>query len=352
MEARLRDALLVALRNDVEKHRRLRQQCPATPGIVLKVNGTRLRSTVAAPVADRKRSRDAVEATASSTVDDWPSLVLVALASALGQLESDPCDNVEVSTSAAPVMSTASVLGEVSGVEVRHCQLRAAHVCSGGEADAHPVSLEDVLFAEQRPWRSAAAAALPATSSVGLTTLDLECNELGDAGVRVLCNGLLPRLRSLRRLLLASNGITAAGFLYLVNCAATPNTCAAHLPPQLETLGLTNNPLGTGDEEPGDDTPTAEVWCAAFRALVRSLAPTLRRLHLNHAGLNAQVVLHVVQTLFECVGHQRAPCTFDMVYLRANAVADTEAALRLLLSGVSREDAATLTHFCRTHVSL
>ncbi|CAG9576681.1 conserved hypothetical protein [Leishmania major strain Friedlin] len=352
MGAHLRDVLLASLQRDVEKHQRVAQRNATPPGFVLKVHGVQLQSSVAAK--DRKRHRDRADHTpprrsenSISQGEAWPSLVLAALSSVLQQLESDAQEQQREAAHESAAPSAVSALRSVAGVEVRHCRLQAHHLCADDRCATDSVSLADILLSPQRLWNSATQTA-PSPAYMRLVTLDLECNELGDAGVRLLCSGLLVHLRGLRRLLLASNNITKDGLLVLVDSARSHDE--GHLPPNLETIGLTNNPLGTHALRTVHGHPSENAFCDAFRTLVLRLSSTLRRVHLNHAGLSTREVSSVLQALFECVVQHPGPCAFDTVYLRENEHVDKEEALRLLCSKV--EDLEKLDTFLRRHVSM
>ncbi|KAG5475570.1 hypothetical protein LSCM4_04152 [Leishmania orientalis] len=352
MGANLQDILLASLRHDVKKHQRHAQRTATLPGFVLKVNGMQLFSSVATKF--RKRPHDRTDTspprrTGSTESQDeaWPSLVLATLSSVLQQLESDQQKQRDETANQSAAPSTVSALRSVTGLELRHCRLRANNLCTKDHSTTGGVSLSDIVLSPQRLWNSTTHAVPPATC-VSLTTLDLECNELGDAGLQLLCCSLLVHLRSLRRLLLASNNITSAGLLLLAG-AAQPQG-GGDLPPNLETIGLTNNPLGAQARETVRGRPSEEDWSRAFRTLASHLSSTLRRVHLNHAGLSTQEVFCVLHTLLECVVARSKPCVFDMVYLRENQLADKAEVLSLLRGTV--EDPTELNIFLERHVSM
>lgn len=357
----VQDGLCAALQRDAEKHYRLEQRGSAPAGFLLRVNGAQLQSAVAA--RDRKRLRSEVDepapvkgARASSAAPaPWPCIVLTALEAVLKRAEGDG-GHVDGDGATSPIRRA---LTSVTGVEVRHCELSVANVCNSpsrsgsgdGSAEAAPSAhapaptLADLLLSPGRLWRHPAhGPSCSASAFVRLTTLDVECNALGDAGLRLLCSGLARHLPGLRRLLLASNGITAAGLIALADFARTQD---GGPPPPLETLGLTNNPIGTSAEV----DVTQEVWCDAFRAVVSPVAATLRRLHLNHAALDACKLACVLGVVLTCaVETQPEPRVFDMLYVRENKLADSAEVLQRLHDAVG--DAALVDDFLRRHVSM
>ncbi|KAG5475310.1 hypothetical protein LSCM1_03423 [Leishmania martiniquensis] len=351
MASHLEDIMRASLRRDMEKHQRLAQQQATPRGFCLKVSGMPLRARAA--MKSCKRHRDRAGTTSSqqsenavSLDETWPARVLAALSSVLQQLERTPQQQEDAAANESMSASTASALRSVTGIELRHCGLRADNLCTKDHGATGAVSLADIVLAPQRLW-NLTTQLVPPPACVSLTTLDLECNEVGDDGVQLLCSGLLLHLRGLRRLLLASNKITAAGLLFM--SSASQRQGGGDLPPNLDTLGLTNNPLGAQARGTVQAHPSEDDWCDAFRTLVSHLS-SLRRIHLNHAGLSTRELACVLHTVRECLAERSQPCVFDTIYLRENHLANKAEALSLLRDKV--EDQSALDTFLALHVSM
>lgn len=317
------DVITWAVKKDVETQLEQRRQQPTTPFMrkqppfLLKVSGI---STAA--VATRKRRREGFD-TASPPHErhGWiAQSVLAGLDAALASLNED-----------GP--TTASI----DGLRLRHCGLEALHLdCTPNAGEAgKPFTLRKLLHR-------------PPSIFTAIATLDLESNRLGDRGVAVLTNAVLPHLPHLRHLLLASNGISAVGLGHLSDGVAAADTTISR---QLETIGLTNNPLGASEmpygepddsengvasEETASLTPTASRQLGTLlAALVRHFAGSIRRVHLNHVGLTTGDAVELVRELFRISVASRL---FDMAYLRENSGMDCTALLQELQRSCGGDD--------------
>lgn len=333
--------------------RQAEQQRRSPVGFLLKINGTQLHSIAA---TRRKRPREATNASDKtakgkqrSSGDEsasWPEAVLVALERILSDVESESGFQLLYGSSTASKggnTSMARALKSINGIELRHCGLRAQHIDA---PDKKSVTLARILLSASRFWTSQVMddSAAPLCSSI--TTLDLESNSLGDDGVECLRESLLGSLPHLQRLLLASNRITTAGCVCLFRALAHRGPASVPLP--LETLGLTNNAVGCISGAGSDDV--FHVLLKWMNMFVRDVAPTLRRIHLNHAGLETREAVALIRALFQHTAVERDVCAFDLVYLRENQLVSKADAIRQLHELLpDREEA--LNKFVQDHVS-
>lgn len=162
-----------------------------------------------------------------------------------------------------------------------------------------------------------------------LTCLDLECNALGGEGVGVLCRAVLPLLPCLTRLHLASVGCNFSGLQTLVE----------NMPEglKMEVIGLTNNNLLPTESDltshPGLNCANGLgvlLGCTLVK-LLRRYACTIRRVHLNHVGLDTSSVVCLAREVTHEVGEasldrpspperkrEKFPC-LECIYMRQNA---------------------------------
>lgn len=361
MQEQLRDLLYQSLTQQVDKYYKQvkRQTCPSL-GFSFKINSTQLRTAMAKQARGNggKAAETAANSAESASQEDWAATVLAALEELFANIHTYQdalCMNSAdgETEEVLPIEGAVSALG---GIELRHCRLQARHVGTAKEEGDKEPCLTRCLLLTAQQCSTFIALASPSLQCPFLTTLDLECNLLGDDGVHELCKNLLDVLPSLQRLLLASNCITSRGFLELLGCLTKLST-AEEAPLQLETLGLTNNPVGCSSvagnvaaSESSAGEPTALApWKGAVDAFVHSSAPTLRRIHLRHASLSTPEVAALIAALFRHTFAEQSECVFDLVYLRENKLVVKEDALQLLHDVVSDKEA--LSTFLEKHVS-
>lgn len=186
-----------------------------------------------------------------------------------------------------------SLLTHVRGLELRHADLTADDVGHGVVAESpntggaasslvaiKPVRLASLLLSPHMPW----SAGSDGHVLCRLHTLDLECNALGDDGIRALSASALPWMPCLRRLHLASNNFHAEGLRALVDVLCGPDG-HPHGTRALEVVGLTNNPVFTA--EVADHGVEAAETAQQLVRLCTHFSHTLRRVHLNHVGMTS-----------------------------------------------------------------
>ncbi|KPI88032.1 hypothetical protein ABL78_2908 [Leptomonas seymouri] len=356
MQARVTSLLNASINQQQHNYQaQVERQSRPSRGFLLKVNGTQLRSAV---VKQRKRPRGTggtaaeVYGEAQHDVDDeddldWPSVVIAALEDTFNAFESR-LDSLSSATSGAgEATSSVSSLKSLCGVEIRHCRLQATHIYPGAEAST---SLSQLLLSPGRLWNHHATSASHTVLCSSITTLDLECNLLGDDGVERLCSHLLPCLPHLQRLLLASNRITAVGFVNLLRTLSSSKSTHPGL--ALEALGLTNNAVGCfygGCSVEEGCEKLREAWLEVVQAFVRCVASTLRRVHLNHAALSTREVVVLIDALFQHSFSGRDPCVFDLLYLRENKQVSKDEVVQQL--HIAAADRSELDEFVKTHLS-
>jgi hypothetical protein len=348
MQEHLQEVLVESLRRQsqqYEKQRKRQARSSVGGSFLLKVNGTKI---LAAAAKQRKRPRDAstsTELTAAEEGDASATTVLVALEGSLRRFECGPTPSSSGGTTDHVCHSAVTdALASLTGIELRHCRLHAQHIHS---AEKVKPSVTQLLLSPARLWNAHAAPRAPRVLCTSVTTLDLECNALGDGGVDQLCSHLINSLPHLQRLLLASNQISAVGFLRLLRFLASAEP--SRPPLRMETLGFTNNAVGCCSGS-GGGAPTEiqrsdmlKEWTETVQAFVRTAAPTLRRVHLNHAGLCTAEAVALIDALL------RYTSVFDLVYLRENEEIAKEEALRSLQQLTN--DGVKLNAFAESHVS-
>ncbi|KPA80887.1 hypothetical protein ABB37_04296 [Leptomonas pyrrhocoris] len=335
----------------------MEHQRRSSGGLLLKINGTQLQSAVA---KQRKRRRaesntdaglhgDAARDGDDDENRDWPTVVLAAFEAVLCGLENQQDSARSSNTATEQTPFPLSALKSLSGIELRHCELQARHIDADAEAAA---SLTPILLSPSRLWSRPVAPSSPAPLGNSLTTLDLECNLLGDDGVERLCAHLLPRLPHLQRLLLASNRITTAGFLALLRAVSL--STPSHPALALEVLGLTNNAVGGAREDDNNgvkdgDKDVFAAWSAAVQAFARCTAQTLRRVHLNHASLTTREAAVLIDTILQHTCAEGDVAVFEFLYLRENKRVSKEEVMQRLHE--MTRDAKILHEFIEKRVS-